>query len=101
MRKLEMTIFVKPNKRKEFKQTLDDLFLKLQKHSTSLKITESNNDLSFFIIAQLETAVHMHDAFNKDEFKILFGAIEALSEKYEIRLNGIHVGNHISILADN
>jgi len=100
MEGLELTIFVKPHKHLEFKQTLDNLFSTLQKHCTSLKINDSENGLPFSILAQWETAGNMHDALNKDEFKILFGAIEALCEKVQIRLNDKLVGNHISMLAN-
>ena len=100
MEKLDITLFVKPIKRLEFKQTLYDLSEKLQKHCSSLKITESDNFLSYSILAQWETAADMQEAFKTDEFAILSGAITALCEKVQIRLNDKNIGNNISILAN-
>ena len=100
MERLEIEIWVKPDKRLEFKQTLNNLNGKLQKLCTSLKITESDSFLSYSILVQWKTAVHMQEAFKTDEFAILSGAITALCEKVQIRLNDKLVGNHISMLAN-
>lgn len=100
MERLEMTLLVKPPKRLEFKQTLFDLNEKLQKHCTSLKITESDNFLSYFILAQWKNAVNLQEALRTEEFEILSGAITALCEKIEIRQNDKLVGNHISMLTN-
>ena len=95
-----MTLLVKPPKLLEFKQTLYDLNRKLQKHCTSVVITESENDLSFSILFQWNNSADMQEALKSEEFEILSGAITALCEKTEIRLNDKHVGKHISMLAN-
>ena len=100
MERLEITLLVKSTKRLEFKQTLDDLNGKLQKLCTSLKITESDDLLSYSIIAEWETEIYMQEALKIEEFEILSGAITALCEKIDIRLNDKKVGNHISMLAN-
>ena len=100
MERLEIALLVKSIKCLEFKQTLFDLSEKLQTHCTSLKITDSDNFLSYSILAQWETEVHMNEAFNTDVFAILSGAITALCEKVQIQLNDKLVGNHISMLAN-
>lgn len=98
MEKLEIALEVKSTKRLEFKQTLFDLSEKLQKHCSSLKITDSDNFLSYSLLAQWQTALDMQEALNTDKFKILFGAITALCEKIDIRLNDKKAGNQISKL---
>lgn len=98
MEQFEMAIWVKPPKRLEFKQTLDDLNVKLQKHCTNLEISESDDFLSFSIIAKWENEVHMQEALRIEEFEILSGAVTALCDKIEIHLNDKLIGNHISKL---
>ena len=98
MERLEIALLVNPSKRLEFKQTLYDLSEKFQKHCTNLKITESDNFLSYSILAQWETAADMQEAFQMEEFEILSGAITALCEKIKVRLNDKKAGNHISKL---
>lgn len=100
MERLEMTLLVKPPKRLEFKQTLFDLKEKLQKSCTDLKIIESNNFLSYSILAQWKTEVKLQETLRTKEFEILSGAITALCEKIEIRQNDKLVGNHISMLTN-
>ncbi len=97
MERLEIEIWVKSDKRLEFKQTLDHLSYKLQKQCPSLKIIESD-DMSSIVVAQWKTTDHMRAAIKKDEFKILFGAIEALCEKIKILFDDKLIGNHISKL---
>ena len=98
MERLKIEIWVKPDKRLEFKQTLDNLNGKLRKHRIGLKITESDNFLSYSILAQWKTAIDMQEALKIEEFEILSGAITALCEKIEVRFNDKKVGNHISKL---
>ena len=98
MERLEIALEVKSIKRLEFKQTLYDLSEKLQEHCVSLKITDSENFLSYSILAQWETALELQKAIKIEEFEILSGAITALCEKIDIRLNDKKVGNHISKL---
>ena len=98
MERLELAILVKSTKRLEFKQTLYDLNEKLQKYCSSLKITESDSFLSYSILIQWETAVHMQAALKMEEFEILSGAIAALCDKVVVRLNGKLIGHDISKL---
>lgn len=98
MERLEIALSVKSTKRLEFKQTIFDLNEKLQTHCTSLKITESDNFLSYSILAQWETSLHMREVLKMEEFEILSGAITALCEKIDIRLNDKNIGNNISKL---
>ena len=100
MERLDTALLVKSTKRLEFKQTLYDLSKNLQKYCTKLEITESDNSLSYSILAQWKTEVEMFEALKTDEFKILSGAIRALCEKSTIRLNDKLVGNNISMLAN-
>ena len=94
MERLEIALEVKSIKCLEFKQTLYDLSEKLQTHCASLKITDSDNFLSYSLLAQWETTLELQEALNIEEFKILSGAITTLCEKIEIRLNDKLVGNH-------
>ena len=98
MERLEIALEVKSTKRLEFKQTLYDLSEKLQTHCASLKITDSDNFLSYSILVQWETALELQEALKIEESEILSGAITALCEKIDIRLNDKKVGNHISKL---
>ena len=100
MERLEIALEVKSTKHLEFKQTLSDLSEKLQKRCASLKITDSDNFLSYSFLAQWETFIQMQEALKTDEFAILSGTLTALCEKTTIRLNNKLVGNHISMLAN-
>ena len=100
MERLKITLWVKPTKLLEFKQTLDHLSEKLQKHCFSLKIKETNNLQSYTIVGEWETEDQMHRTFKSKEFTILSGAITALCEKSTIHLNNKLVGNHISMLTN-
>ena len=100
MERVEIALLVKSIKCLEFKQTLFDLSEKLQTHCASVKITDSDDFLSYSVLVQWETEVHMDEAFKTDEFVILSGAITALCDKVQIRLNDKLVGNHISMLAN-
>jgi len=98
MERLKIALWVKPSKRLEFKQTLDNLNEKLKKHCFSLKIKETNNLKSHTIMGEWETEDQMLRSFKSKEFTILSGAITALCEKSIIHLNNKLVGNHISML---
>jgi len=98
MERLTIALMVKSTKRLEFKQTLYDLIEKLQKRCANLKIKDSDNFLSYSILAQWETSLDMQNALKMEEFDILSGAITALCEKIEISLNDKPVGNIISML---
>lgn len=100
MERLKIALWVKPTKLLEFKQTLDHLREKLQKHCINLKIKETNNLQSHAIMGEWETEDQMLRLFKSKEFIILSGAITALCEKSTIHLNNKLVGNHISMLTD-
>ncbi len=100
MERLKIALWVKPAKLLEFKQTLDHLSEKLEKHCTSLKIKETNNLQSYTIIGEWEMEDKMHRTFKSKEFTILSGAIIALCEKSTIHINDKLVGNHISKLTN-
>ena len=100
MERLKIALWVKPTKLLEFKQTLDHLSEKLQKHCFSLKFTETNNLSTYTIIGKWETEDQMQRSFKSKEFTILSGAITALCEKSTIHLNNKLVGNHILVLAN-
>ena len=100
MKKLELIVLTNSRKSKEFKQSLNFLAENLQNYCSSLKIDESEDGLTFTILARWETVAQMRQALSSKEFLILSGAISALSEKTIIRLDDKQVGNHISILAN-
>lgn len=98
-KKLEFIVELKPNKRKEFSQSLDNLSKNLQNYCSSLMIDESGDGVTFNILAQWETEDQMRKALKSEEFLILSGAISALSKKSICRLNNKQISNHISMLA--
>lgn len=74
-------------------------FLDLKKDgATVLEIIESDDGVTFTLLAQWETLNQMRQAIRSEECSILSGAITALCEKTVIWLDDIEVGNHISIL---
>ena len=100
MQKLELVVSLNRSKSKEFKQSLQILKDKIEEHSTSFDIDESEDALSFSLIVQWETDVQMRQELQNDEFKILSGAINSLCEKTIIRLDDVLIGNHISRIKD-
>jgi len=100
MKKLELIIFLKQSKRKELKQTLQDLKKILQEYSTRIFIDELEKSCCFSIIVQWESTSQMKHALKMAEFEILSGAINSLCEKTIIRLDDALIGNHISTLKD-
>ena len=98
MNKLELLVSLKRRKCEEFKQSLQILKEKIEDFSTSFVIDESEDALSFSLLIQWDTELQMHQALQRDEFKILSGAISSLGEKTVIRLNDKEVGKHISAL---
>jgi hypothetical protein len=97
-KKLELIVLLNSRKRKEFSQSLDNLSKNLQNYCSSLMIDESGDGVTFNILAQWETEDQMRKALKSEEFLILSGAINALSEKSICRLDDKQVGNHISKL---
>jgi len=98
MKKLELVVSVKRSKSKEFKQCLKILKDKIEDHSSSFEIDESEDALTFSLLVQWETDVQMHQALQNDVFKILSGAMNSLCEKTIFRIDDKQVGNHISNL---
>ena len=87
IKKLEVIVYPKPNKRKEFSQSLQNLFENLLKHCSSLKIDESGEGVKYKISAQWEAADQMRNSLRSEEFRVLSGAISALTKNSIIRLN--------------
>ncbi len=98
MNKLELLVSLNRGKSKEFKQSLEILKEKIEDFSASFNIDESEDALTFSLLINWDTEVQMHQALQRDEFKILCGAINSLGEKTVIRLNDKEVGKHISEL---
>ena len=94
-KKLELIVEPKPHKIKEFSQSLYTLSKKLQNYCSSLIIDESGDGVTFNILAQWETEDQMRKALKSEEFLILSGAINALSEKSICRLNNKKVSNNL------
>ena len=94
-KKLELIVEPKPNKIKEFSQSLYTLSKKLQNYCSSLIIDESGDGVTFNILAQWETEDQMRKALKSEEFVILSGAISVLSEKTICRLNDKKVSNKL------
>ena len=97
-KKLELIVLLNSRKRKEFSQSLDNLSKNLQNYCSSLIIDESGDGVTFNILVQWETVGQMRKALMSEEFRILSGAINALSEKTITRLDDKQVGIHISKL---
>jgi len=95
IKKLEVIVEPKPHKRKEFSQSLNNLTENLKKHCSSLIIDESGDGVTFNILVQWETEDQMRKALKSEEFLILSGAVNALSEKSIIRLNAKKVSNKL------
>ena len=98
MKKLELVIFLKQGKSKEFKQTVHELSKVMQGYSSNIIISELEESICFSIVIQWETVAEMQQALQREEFDILSGAINSLCEKTIIRLDDTLIGNHISQL---
>ena len=99
-KKLELIVLTNSRKRKEFKQSLNFLAGNLQNYCSSLMIDESEDGLTFTILARWETETQMRQALSSKELLILSGAIRALCEKTAIRFDDKQIGDHISMLAN-
>ena len=97
---LELIVAPKSSKKKEFNQSLIDLAKALESSCSKMKIDGSQESSTIIVLMEWETGDQMHRTFESNEFTILSGAITALCEKIEIRLNDILVGNHIAMLAN-
>ena len=99
MKKLELIVLTNSRKSKEFKQSLNFLAGNLQNYCSSLKIDESEDGLTFNILARWETLDQMDQALNSKEFGILSGAIFTLCKITSIGLDDKQVYNDISKLS--
>ena len=97
---LELIVAPKSSKKKEFNQSLNDLARALESSCSKMKIDGSEESSTISVLMEWETEDQMHRTFESNEFAILSGAITALCEKVQIRLNDKLVGNHISMLAN-
>lgn len=95
---LEISFSLKPQKRKEFKQTLDSLKVSIQNLCSSLSVDESVDGLLIVILFQWETVAEMYQALISEDFKVLKGAINSLGENLIIQLDNKEKYNQISIL---
>jgi len=98
MKKLDLVIFVKQGKSKEFKQTMQELSKVMQVYSSKIIISKLEKSICFSIVIQWESVAEMQQALRAEEFDILSGAINSLCEKTIIRLDDTLIGNHISQL---
>ena len=97
-RTLEMIILPNPRKKKEFTQTLESLSMNLERSCSSLTIEESEESHSITMVIKWESEDQMQQTLKKEEFVILSGAITALCDKIEVRLNDKLIENYISML---
>ena len=97
---LELIVAPKSSKKKEFNQSLNNLVRVLERSCSKMKIDGLEESSTITLLMEWETEDQMHRTFKSNEFTILSGAITALCEKIEIRLNDILVGNHIAMLAN-
>ena len=97
-RTLEIIVWSKLRKGFEFKQTLDCLSGILEDFCTSMEVVQSENGKKFALSAAWENSGQMHDMLQSKEFLILAGAIDALCEKSEIRLDDKPLSTDISKL---
>ena len=98
MRKLDLVIFVKQGKSKEFKQTMQELSKVMQVNSSKIIISELEKSICFSIVIQWESVAEMQQALRAEEFDILSGAINSLCKKTIIRIDDKQIGSHISNL---
>ena len=82
----------------EFKQTLDCLAGILQDYCSSLNIDQSEIGDRYILLAEWEKTKQMDQMLQSKEFSILSGAIAALCEKIDIRLDGEQVEPDIAFL---
>ena len=97
---LELIVAPKSSKKKEFNQSLNDLVRVLERSCSKMKIDVSEESSIISLLMEWETEDQMRRTFKINEFTILSGAITALCEKIEIRLNDKLIDYHISMLAN-
>ena len=98
MKKLDLVIFVKQGKSKEFKQTMQELSKVMQVYSSKIIISKLEKSICFSIVIQWESVAEMQQALRAEEFDILSGAINSLCKKTIIRIDDKQIGSHISNL---
>ena len=94
-KKLELIVKPKSHNRKEFRQTLYNLTENLKKHCSNLIIDESRDGIEFIVLAEWNSTDQMRKALRSEEFLILSGAVNALTEKTIIRHNDKQVSNNL------
>ena len=97
---LQLRIEPKPSKKKEFSQTITKLSEALEELCSNLKFDESDEEIRINLLFTFESMNHMQVLIDSEEFAILSGAVTALCELIEIRLNDKLVVNRSSMLAD-
>ena len=85
---------VKPQKQREFLQTLDSLYAsKEEGKAEGLKkytlYQEVNDPCGFRLITEWETQKHLEGYLRAEEFRVLLGALEVLCKKSQIRYSQI------------
>jgi hypothetical protein len=85
-RTIEIMVWPKLRKDLEFSQTLDCLSVKFQDYCSTLRI-ESQNGGNYILYAEFQNSEQMQHMLQSKEFKILAGAVMALCQKSEIRLD--------------
>ena len=84
---LEIIIIPIPQKRIELSQTFESLLENLKKLCCNLKIKETKDKIILFI--EIKNKEQLEKGINSYEFRILKGAINLLSSKSEILINGV------------
>jgi len=84
---LEIIIDPIPKKRIELSQTFESLLEDLKTLCSSLKIKETKDTITLMI--EMKNEEQLEKSINSYEFRILKGAINILSSKTEILINGI------------
>jgi len=97
-KKLELNIVLNSRKKLEFRQTLECLSEILLNHCSDIKIQETEDKDTFYLLIQWDSANQMRQALRTKEFAVLSGAIKSLAMSTGIRLDDKDMGNDISKL---
>ena len=84
---LELIISPIPQKRIELSQTFEHLLENLKKLCSSLQIIETGDKITLTI--EIKDEAQLEKSINSYEFRVLKGALNMLSSRTEIRINGI------------
>jgi hypothetical protein len=97
-KKLELNIVLNSRKKLEFRQTLECLSEILLNHCSDMKIQETEDNDTFYLLIQWDSANQMRVALRTNEFGILIGAIKSLGRNISIQVDDKDIGNDISML---